>query len=663
MEELLGTINIDSLEGENFNQEIFSILEKYNSLINTLQTEGLESIEIIGHEMATVTLYKNLFRVQLEKLLQTLLIKEIDKLSNVNERQLLSSITLENISIFLENDLFLDGSSISNTLKNIVVNIMNKVNIISENWTFLLNTDTSVSPILNNINKEVEYLFADNVNTFLGENLILREDLFKDKLKNFGVDDQIKLMDLIKVNGARKIEFGYDMDFGMIKYLIDSAIRCKNQLHNEREDIELFNLITILITFFRNNLGTQKILDEVINIYEDRPEVIAHLKYLMNLELLPKLIIENSPPIYKKVQKNLMFRIYEHTDGGVKVHIHSIPYSQIDAEKSIDDFIINNGLEIQSFPNSVNRQTENKILSRLVATNLSFEEAVKMHTSISKIGLQTIKNNDSLLDPILEKLNHSLKPFVKEVAQILPQLINDQRLRAQYVDQYESRIKGIHFHHAPKSSIETDLSEAELTDLQEKIMKRVMEGQSFEAAIGDIVDREDFNLRVGSQGDCVQFETKIEQVAVVAQKSEDLSGYKDGTVLTSKKVEGNGFQSTIREKVIDGKKINTVTCLVCQKEFDTCNDKCPECDTSREMQYNAIYNGNTRLGKEAIKTIQERIDQKRSEVESQLNDNVVKETNQSMDPWLGKKVEGVFSQLISVVTFGAVKESPKYYEN
>ena len=609
----------ESSQEEGFREECFEVLNEFNNIQQLLLVENTERSEIIEHKMATVTHYKDLFRVQLDKLLHNLLSQEINKLPDGSDKQILLDVSLDNIKDFLENDIYLDGTSISNELKNIILNILKKINFIVANWEFLSDKSEDFEMYsIDSIRSEIEFMLTDNVSTFLGENIKLAETFFEETAKSgkFSTQELVDLNSLIKENGFRKVEFNYELDFEKIKYLIYSAIRCRTQLSNEREDVELFNLIVILITSFRNNPGFNKIVQDVKTIYKDKAEVLVQLESLVNSDLKPRLIIENSPPIYSNVQHNLMLRIYESIDNGVKVHIFSLPYNQLESEDSL-----NLGEQLKTYPVSGN-EIENNILSTLITSDLQVEDVVSQHPTLKKYNLETIRNNDSVLDPIIDDLVDNLHPFVSKVTGKLPQIISDPVLRAQYVKTYEDTIRAIELSLKDKSKIKTNLTEEQLAEVQEEIVERVMSGQSLESAVHEIAGNK-AEIESNSDGDCVTFETKIESED--GKVTEDFSRFENGTVLTSKEVEGNGFKSEIIEMVMDGKKINMVKCLVCQKQFDTCNEACPECKTERSKQYDAIYNGKTKEGKAAIKEINHLIEQRKAQAREELESQVVKE--------------------------------------
>jgi len=660
------TITIDSSifessQREGFAEECFRVLNEFTYIQQLLLVDDAERVEILEHKMATVTLYKDLFRVQLDKLLQTLLSKEINKLPDGENKDLLVDVNLENITSFLENDIYLDGTSISNELKNIILNILKKVNFIVANWEFITSQSEEFETYgIDSVQDEIEFMLTDNISTFLGENIKLAETFLEESAKSgkFNNEELLNLNSLIKENGFRKIEFGYDLDFEKIKYLIYSAIRCKNQIANEREDVELFNLLAVLLTSFKSNPGTLRIIEDVRVLYKDKPEIIKHLASLTKVEIKPKLIIENSPPIYSNVQHNLMYRIYECTDGGVKVHIYSVPYNRLETEESIDSYK-GQAEELISFPTTGN-QVENTILSTLIATDLPLEEAIKLHPTLSRIGLETITNNDSVLDPIIGDLMDGFKPFVSKVVKKLPQIISDPVIRSQFVKSYEDTIKAIDLHLKDKSKIKTTLSESDVEAIQEQVLDKVMSGQSLETAINDIVGEKSYEIKSESDGDCVRFETEVKSEKGEAT-NEDFSKYQNGTVLSTKSVEGNGFKSEIIEMVVEGKKINMVKCLVCQKQFDTCNEECPECNTSRAKQYDAIYKGKTKEGKAAIKEINSRIEERQAEAKQQLDNDLVKDVTKPIDPGIGGAIAGAFSNFLGFVSGGVFAEPEKNY--
>ncbi len=661
------TISIDSSvyessQQEGFAEECLRVLNEFTFINQLLRIEDSERSEILEHKMATVTLYKDLFRVQLDKLLQVLLSKEISKLPEGNDRDLLVDVNLENITSFLENDIYLDETSISNELKNIILNILKKINFIVANWEFLTSQSSEFDNYeIQSVSEEIEFMLTDNISTFLGENIKLAETFLDEAAKqgDFSTNELANLSKLIKENGFRKVEFGYELDFEKIKYLIYSAIRCRNQIANEREDVELFNLLTVLLTSFKNNPGTLRIIEDVRTVYKDKPEVKRHLAELTRTEVTPKLIIENSPPIYSNVQHNLMFRVYECLDGGVKVHIFSVPYNRLETEESIDRFK-GNAEEIISFPTTGN-EIENTILSTLITTDISLDEAINLHPTLKRIGIDTVTNNDSVLDPIIGDLMRGFKPFVKKVVQNLPQIISNPVLRAQFVKNYEDTIKAIDLHLKDKSKIETTLSDKELDAVQEQVLGKVMSGQSLQTAINDIVGEKEYALKSQSDGDCVRFETEIKSEKST-ETNQDFSKYESGTVLSSKKVEVNGFKSEIVEMVIDGKKINMVKCLVCQKQFDTCNEECPECKTSRAKQYDAIYNGKTSKGKKAIQEINNRIEERQAEAKRELEQDLVTDTSRPIDPGLGGTIAGAFTGFLSLVSLGTLNEEKTFVE-
>ncbi|MFS8130443.1 MAG: hypothetical protein ACMG57_00540 [Candidatus Dojkabacteria bacterium] len=652
----------ESFDYQNFERKCLKVLDDFKFVQRLLLVEESEKLEILEHKMATVTLYKDLFRVQLEKILQVLLSKEISKIPNGEIIKLLQDVNLENIISFLENDIYLDGTSISNELKNIIINILKNINFIAANWEFICTHAEQFDEYgIGSISSEIQYMLTDNISTFLGENIKLAETFLEGVSQKFNNADLDKLKALINENGFRKVEFGYELDFEKIKYLIYSAIRCKNQIANEREDTELFNLVVVLLINFRNNPGTLKIIEDIRKLYNDKPDILKHIDELTKTEISPRLIIENSPPIYSNVQHNLMYRIYEATDGGVKVHIFSIPYNRLEVEDSIDRFK-GKAEEVISYPTSGN-QIENTILSTLITSNLSLDDAINTHPTINRIGLDNIRNNDSVLNPIIDDLMKSFKPFVVKVIKDLPQIIANPTKRAMFVKNYEDTIRAIDLYLKDKEDIKSNLDEEELSEVQSQVLQRVMDGQSLEFAVQDIVGDKAIELETKSDGgDCVQFETKI-QTESKGEISQNLSKYDNGTVLSTKAIERNGFKSEITEMVVDGKKINMVRCLVCQKQFDTCNEKCPECETPRAMQYDAIYNGNKREGKAAIKQLNTIIAEREARAKEELERRLTQDSNQPIDPGIGGKIAGAFTGFLNVLSFGTLDEENSYIES
>lgn len=619
-------------------------------ILDIIDLGDQEISEIRHHSMAATVLLKDIYRIQLAEIFKKLIENRLHSI----ESELTAQLDLfgGNISPLLRILQILKDPSVDRSspeyinLIGILQSAANELKNVLSNWG-----DAAPSEFIDSaINTSKAYL-EENIMTFLGENLVVRDSMI-DSLSGLEASDKAALSTLVSENGFRKIEFGYELDLDKLVYLINSAFRCRNILTNEREDAEFFNLLTLLQIKFGETVEAKHIFREIKTFFSSRIDLVKKIEEIEAISDSPAYIIETSPPIYKKVQKNLMFRIYENTPTGYQVHIFSLPYNQDEVNESLSEF----SSDFTMFNSFNSTDSANIPLSNLFFANTDgLAEILAKHPTISRLGLKAIMLNDSLLGPILRDSLDLFTDLIDENCNDLHNVVRDPIRLRQFVEKYESRVRALDLKFKDKSKIKVEnLTSEQLDEIQAKISTLVEGGLSFEDAVKEIVGDQDFALESSSEGPCVEFETNVRGSSTSDDSPINLELIADGTVVETKQSTRNGLTAKTR-KIKEGDKLNTyITCLVCGTEFDICAPQCTntQCNTPREIQYNAWHDGKEKDKAELERYKEMFYDNAVVNEDNMFGDNFTEIPEQEQAPGV---FDNIIISLIEGLTFGMVK--------
>lgn len=400
-----------------------------------------------------------------------------------------------------------------------------------------------------------DYLYKQ-LETLVGETLIAETPrLEKDRdLENFIVENKFK-----------QRTFSYSLNPNQMYQMIMGAFTSFKVKNNERELLELLNLVKIFLGNKNiDNNFKDKLIEELgktgLDIYQNIPFPIQSEDQ----------IIEISPPYENySFQKDVMLRIYTTNETETNIQQYVIPN--------------NNTEELLTYIEELNGKNQTETLSNGILSNLIFARTDNLKneslSNISKIlinnDLSMLVKNDALLSPIKKDVEQVLSPFVNKFFSQLNDIYKPENFETA-VDNLNDFI----FHLVSKHDSRLDIKDKVL----EKQIRAGAHLKDFSNPIAKSVNVP--SVGVSYSGGCNSLSSSNRAPA------KDISTGKSSIqTISGKNGESLQFKTISKQ---DGSEEKFILCPVCrQGYFDVCNldAKCQFCNNKGTSVYEHYESG------------------------------------------------------------------------
>lgn len=435
-----------------------------------------------------------------------------------------------------------------------------------ENPPFYIATKLKLSEAkayhLNQIYFGAKDYLSRQLETLIGETLIATDP---SKLSNSA------LSEFIKRHKFKQRIFNYSLNANQLYQMILGAYSSYRVKSNERELIELINLIKIFLSHKKiDEEFKTKLIDELSKIGID---IYQYIEFPIQSE---DFVVEVSPPYEDySFQKHVMLRIYDSRNEETRVTQCVVPYE--------------NSEELLSYVEELNGKNQRTAQSNRILSSLIFARTndLKSHTISNVLQIlmgnneAVLEENDKLFEPIKKDVQKHLDPFVSKFFSQLG-IIHHQEFFINAVNNLNDFV----FHLTSKH-------DSRFAAKDKKLEKEIREGKFLSAFANPISSPAPTPQLQGSySGGC-------NSISPSKKDSGPKSGISEGKTSTQTVTGKNGEVLQFKTvKKADGSEEKYILCPVCRSGyFDVCAlDKiCDKCGNSGTSVYNSYESGSLSL--------------------------------------------------------------------
>ncbi len=390
---------------------------------------------------------------------------------------------------------------LGDNFRNSELSLEDLINIFSEwdYWSKLLENSADLSKL--NFKDKLKYLnisesyweiysqIEQDILTQLKEGKLYDfESILKDAdsyqiLENYSGETVNKFNRFMNKNSLRGRIFKNDFDQKKHKMMIDSAIRCFTVKHNERELVELLNLLKLWELKYKNSEELLNLLLEEDFDSNTLNYLYSQLSGLKDVQIQNgDLFIEFSPPIYKH-QKDIMLRIYKYSKNGWQSRIFSLP-NNLEALA----FDLQNLRELSIATQTGNlKSSQNKILSEtFIIRGIEEEDLLERLNLINSLGgLDILRLNDDLIKPKIDAIGLTIHPFIQSLMANLPNAALNSTELQKFSERYQQVLDAAWMTYMPKHK---NISIEDQDKINSNLLQSVVSGNTVSGFVSQNTD-------------------------------------------------------------------------------------------------------------------------------------------------------------------------------